>query len=61
VSQVNKVNQKIALFGCRSLKQLSITLNNHKAWIKFKGIGEVIALLRAFTACLMGVDDFRTI
>jgi hypothetical protein len=55
------VNKKMVLFGCRSLKQLSITLNNHNALIKFKGIGEVIAWLRAVTACLMGVDDFRTI
>jgi hypothetical protein len=55
------VNQKMVLFGCRSFKQLSITLNNHKALIKFKGIGEVIAWLIAVTARLIGVDDFRTI
>ena len=52
----------MVLFGCRSFKQLSITLNNHNnALIKFKEIGEVIGWLRAVTACLMGVDDFRTI
>jgi len=51
----------MALFGCRSLKQLSITLNDRNARSKFKGIGEVIAWLRSFTACLMGVDNFRTI
>ena len=61
VSLVNKVNQKMVLFGCRSFKQLSITLNTHNALIKFKGIGEVIAWLIAVTASLIGVDDFRTI
>ena len=61
MSLVNIVNQKMVLFGGRGLKQLLITLNNHKARIKLKGIGEVIAWLIAVTACLMGVDDFRTI
>jgi len=55
------VNQKMVLFGCRSFKQLSITLNNHNALIKFKEIGEVIAWLIAVTASLIGVEDFRTI
>jgi hypothetical protein len=61
VSPVNKVNQKMVLFGCGSLKQLSITLNNHNARIKFKVSEEVIASLIAVTASLMGVDDLRTI
>jgi len=61
VSLVNIVNQKMVLFGCRSLKQLLITLNNHKVRIKFKGIREVITLLISVTGCLMGVDDFRSI
>ena len=58
---VNKVNQKMVLFKWRSLKQLSITLNNHNARIRVKVSEEVIASLRAVAACLMGVDDFRTI
>jgi len=61
VSLFNKVNQKMVLFGCRIFKHLSITLNDRNALIKFKEIGEVIAWLIAVTACLMGVDDLRTI